>query len=165
MVLSGGQPSINPVGPYWFREYREKINVAVPVSNPSHVWFSEKKWYVWDEERTNRDMDGSPGEEKRSGSLDPFTDVFTTINMAYVGVATNLTLEGAPQLEISEAIIAAAIENEQDLFMKRTVREVAFGYKDPFLDILRIKMPTLPNTVQVSPTSRASQSQASIPVT
>ena len=140
-VAVGGQPIIDPIGPYYFREYREKIDVGVVYDQ--EVWFSEKKYYIFDNETTNKDRPAN-------ATLDPTKDKFTTFNLAYIGVAYNLTCSGAPSTEILEAVIAALAEHEEALFMSNhTVQEVLFGYKDPFLTVLRVKMPDLPDTVQI----------------
>lgn len=41
-VRAGGQPVLQAMGPYYFREYREKINVEEVYDED--LWFNEKKW-------------------------------------------------------------------------------------------------------------------------
>ncbi|KAL5248353.1 hypothetical protein ACHWQZ_G017511 [Mnemiopsis leidyi] len=139
-VRAGGRPVVEALGPYYFREYRERVRVEEVYDQ--ELWFGEKKWYEFDNSTTNKGNNGS------TKLLDPVKDIFTTINLAYVGVAFNLTYSGTPA-EIFVAVAAAMKEHEVSLFMNRSVNDVVFGYKDKFLTDLKIFMPTLSDTVQI----------------
>ena len=109
-VEVGGKPKVEALGPYYFREYRERVRVEEVYDQ--ELWFGEKKWYVFNSTKTNQGNNGS------SKMLDPVKDIFTTINLAYVGVAFNLTYSGTPA-EIFGAVAAAMKEHEVSLFMNR----------------------------------------------
>lgn len=142
-TLHGGTPKLEALGPYYYREYREKIRISIPVKQDGMLWFGEKKWYKFDNTTTNANRTGND-----TKLWDPTKDVFTTINLAYVGVAYNLTVTEASKTKIMEAVIAAAVEKEQTLTMNRTVGEVIFGYEDPFLKLLQAQIPSISSTVQ-----------------
>lgn len=125
-VRAGGKPLVEALGPYYFREYRERVRVEEVYDQ--ELWFGEKKWYEFDNSTTNKGNNGS------SKLLDPVKDIFTTINLAYVGVAFNLTYSGTPA-EIFGAVAAAMKEHEVSLFMNRYFHNV----KSNFLGIWKIR--------------------------
>lgn len=139
-VTAGGQPILEPIGPYYFREYRERVNVEEVYDQ--ELWFGEKKWYEFDYNTTNNNRTNG------SAPLDPVKDLFTTFNLAYVGVAYNLTISGT-KAQIAGAVAMAKLEHEQTLFMTRSVNDVVFGYTDKFLTILKVAMPDLNDRVQL----------------
>ena len=138
VVEEGGDPVLQAMGPYYFREYRVRVDVEVVYD--MEVRFGERKWYLFDEAKTN---------ENRVDKLDPFKDKFTTFNIPYIGVAYNLTCSGASMNEKRAVIVASAIAHEQGVFMTKIVRDVVFGFTDPFLEALKIAIPSLPSTVQL----------------
>lgn len=137
-VEAGGTPNITAIGPYYFIEHREKIRVEEVYSR--ELRYGEKKWYEFDWNTTNHN---------RTVPLDPKKDHFTTFNIAYIGVAYNLTLAGDPPKEVIGVITDAILQHEIGLFMNRTVNDVVFGYEDKFLKLLQVVMPGLPSTVQL----------------
>ena len=122
VVTTGGQPVLEPLGPYYYREYRERVNVEEVYDQ--ELWFGEKKWYEFDYNTTNKDITNG------SAPLDPVKDVFTTFNLAYVGVAYNLSISGT-KAQIAGAVAMAKLEHEQTLFMTRSVFNY---YHNDFVD-------------------------------
>ena len=132
-VEAGGQPVLQPLGPYYFREFRERV--SVDADDAQEISFGEKKWYEFDYNKTNADM------ESGSKPLDPATDNFTTFNIPYIGIAYNLTLSQASFIKILGVIGTAAALGEDTLFMNKSVKSVVFGFTDPLLTDLSVFMP------------------------
>ena len=129
-VEAGGMPELVALGPYYFREYRQRVRVE--DVNETELSFGERKWYEFDHNATNGG---------NNTTLNPEIDVFTTFNIPYLGIAYNLTLANAGWLKILGIVEIAAKLKENTLFMKRTVKEVVFGFEDPLLKDLGIFMP------------------------
>lgn len=133
-VLNGDDPVIKPLGPYYFREYREKFDHK-EVDN-EEIWFKERKWYIFDANKTGH-------------GLNPEVDLVHTINIAYVAIAYNLSMTPGSQLEEDVVDIIAGQASERNLFMNKTVNELLFGYDDDLLKAVSIVMPGLPTRIQI----------------
>jgi len=145
-VSTGGTPELEAMGPYYYREYREKINITLD-ENDTDLTFGERKFYHFDFNMSNPHFNAS---NPNDTGIDPSVDKFTTINIAYVGIADNLTRDNAGLLKIMAVTSLARGCGEESLFMSNhTVNEVVFGYKDKLLTELSTIMPGLPTTVQI----------------
>jgi len=138
-VLNGDDPVIRPMGPYYFREYREKFDHK-EVDN-EEIWFHERKWYIFDSEKSNPNPNVT--------AINPDVDLVHTINIAYVAIAYNLSMTPGSAIEEDVVDIIAGRENERNLFMNKTVNEILFGYDDLLLEAVSLVMPGLPTRIQV----------------
>ncbi|XP_035216630.1 protein croquemort-like isoform X1 [Stegodyphus dumicola] len=115
------KPVLEEVGPYTFREAREKVNIT--WNNNGTVSYKQiKRWY-YQPDRTN-------------GSL---YDVITTLNVPMVAAATK-------GKEMNEDLIYLALEEifnhyNTTWFVEKTVEELLFkGYEDPLLKVAKAFM-------------------------
>ncbi|KAG1692631.1 Lysosome membrane protein 2 [Nymphon striatum] len=123
-------PHLTEVGPYVFKETRDKVKINF-TDNGDSISYRNKKSYEFD-----------PDSSK--GSLD---DYIQTVNVPYVGMAKKI--KNFPLL-LKSAFNGVASLYDEDLFMTKTVKELAFdGYKEPIVNFIQTKFkfmaPILPN--------------------
>ncbi|XP_053557818.1 scavenger receptor class B member 1 isoform X2 [Bombina bombina] len=123
-VLLGEKPRLQQRGPYVYREQKQKNNLT--FHDNGTVSFLE-----------NRVFHFSP--EKSNGLEDDFVVVPNILVLGSAIMFQDMT--GAMKWILSGAFTAFS----QEPFMNRTVREILWGYEDPFLDFINTFLPgTLP---------------------
>ncbi|XP_012660819.1 lysosome membrane protein 2 [Otolemur garnettii] len=114
-ILRGETPRLEEVGPYTYRELRQKANVQFG-DNGTTISAVSNKTYVF---------------ERNQSVGDANIDLIRTLN---IPVVTAMEWSQIHFLrEIIEAILKAY---EQKLFVTRTVHELLWGYKDEILSLI-----------------------------
>jgi len=126
-VLNGSTPHVVEVGPYVYREYKQRFNVTFGSDIDNRKTMRTKSWsyYVFDEEAS--------GEVRES-------DMITTLNMP-----TQALYYGALGDQLSEYGVWNAYKDVpmiQRLFTTRNVSELMWGYVDPQMAALHPLSPT-----------------------
>ncbi|NP_001080106.1 scavenger receptor class B member 2 L homeolog [Xenopus laevis] len=115
-ILNGEKPFVTEIGPYTYREYRQKENITFSV-NETEVSAVTPKTYVFEPEM-------SVG--------DPKVDLIRTVNIPLVTV-----MEMTKDSRILRPLIIAILKTSKEgMFVTRTVDELLWGYKDPVLSFL-----------------------------
>lgn len=121
-ILSGEIPRVEEVGPYTYRELRNKADIQFG-DNGTTISAVSNKAYVFE-------RDKSVG--------DPKTDLLRTLN---IPALTAMEWTHLPLLrEIIEALLRAY---RQKLFVTHTVDELLWGYKDEILSLINILEPDI----------------------
>ena len=141
-VKAGSKPVLQQLGPYSYKRHSVKQNIW--FDNKGRVAFTRDEYYT----------------ELASNSLFPsLDDVVTTANIPLLGaLAKAHSFFGrfiALQL-LLEVIASVHDPNVDGLFMKRTVRELLWGYNDPLLEVLKFLAPGLDTRFQLVPNTTAS---------
>lgn len=112
------RPVVEQKGPYSYREYREKKNVTWSSSSePAMVTYNEEKWFVFDPETSCK-------------SCDPYSDYVTTVNVPLVTLAE----AGKNWPFVVKAAITGLFDAfKENLFTRRKVHDLVWGYPDPLL--------------------------------
>ncbi|XP_018321130.1 protein croquemort-like isoform X2 [Agrilus planipennis] len=119
------KPRFEEVGPYVFREFKEKINVV--FNENETVSYSSVSTYFEDTENSRN-----------------FSDVITSIN--FVAYAASKKLKEANFFQ--KKIFSLYLSSISSLYIRRTVKELLFeGFKDPLLDTFNLIPPFLTGTV------------------
>ncbi|KAL3140914.1 hypothetical protein ABBQ32_005445 [Trebouxia sp. C0010 RCD-2024] len=141
-VKAGSKPVLQQLGPYLYKKHTVKRNIW--FDNKGRVAFTRDEFYT----------------ELPSNSLFPsLDDVVTTVNVPLLGaLAKAHSIFGrfvAIQL-LLEVLASFHDPNVDGLFMKRTVRELLWGYDDPLLQKLKLLAPGLDTRFQLVPNTTAS---------
>uniref|UniRef100_A0A5F9CZA0 Scavenger receptor class B member 2 n=1 Tax=Oryctolagus cuniculus TaxID=9986 RepID=A0A5F9CZA0_RABIT len=116
-ILRGEKPLLQEVGPYTYRELRNKANIQFG-DNGTTISAVSNKAYVF---------------ERNQSVGDPKIDLIRTLN---IPVLTVIELAQNPLLrEIVEAMLKAY---QQKLFVTHTVDELLWGYKDEILSLIHV---------------------------
>ncbi|XP_008591031.1 PREDICTED: lysosome membrane protein 2 [Galeopterus variegatus] len=121
-ILRGETPRLEEVGPYTYRELRNKANVQFG-DNGTTISAVSNKAYVF---------------ERNQSVGDPKIDLIRTLNIPV------LTLIEWVQVHFFKQIIEALLRAyQQNLFMTHTVDELLWGYKDEILSLIHIFRPDI----------------------
>ena len=143
-VKAGSKPVLQQLGPYSYKKHTVKQNIW--FDSRGRVTFTRDEFYT----------------ELPSNSLFPsLDDVVTTVNIPLLGaLAKAHSFFGRfVALQLLLQVLASFHDpNVDGLFMKRTVRELLWGYEDPLLQRLNILLPAIiPSTsFQLVPNTTAS---------
>lgn len=121
------KPRLEELGPYTFRETREKVNITW---NPNGTvsYRQIKRYYV------QSDM--------TKGSLD---DMIVTLNMPMVSAAHSVRF--AEDEFFRESVTDIIVETKSSFFVRKSVRELLFdGYEDPILSMAKLMGFEVPST-------------------
>ncbi|XP_042534183.1 lysosome membrane protein 2 [Dipodomys spectabilis] len=121
-ILQGEKPRLEEVGPYTYRELRNKANVQFR-DNGTTISAVSNKAYVF---------------ERNQSVGDPKVDLIRTINIPVMTV-----IEWSQNHFIREIIEAMLKAYEQKLFVTHTVDELLWGYKDEILSLIHIFRPDI----------------------
>lgn len=119
-ILQGEIPRLEEVGPYTYRELRNKANVQFG-ENGTTISAVTNKAYIF---------------ERNQSVGDPTVDLIRTINIPLLTV-----VEMAQQPFLREIIEAMLKAYQQTLFVTHTVHELLWGYKDEVLSLIHIFRP------------------------
>ena len=114
----GVAPNLTEVGPYRYREYRNKTVVGVS-EDACHVVYTQHKVFIFDREATNQNLSED--------------DVIQTLNLPLAGavhVARNSAF-------LSTALNSIILETNSSLHKSLTVRQLIWGYEDLFIKELK----------------------------
>uniref|UniRef100_A0A2I3MSJ1 Scavenger receptor class B member 2 n=4 Tax=Cercopithecinae TaxID=9528 RepID=A0A2I3MSJ1_PAPAN len=121
-ILRGETPRVEEVGPYTYRELRNKANVQFG-DNGTTISAVSNKAYVFE-------RDQSVG--------DPKIDLIRTLNIPV------LTVIEWSQVHFLREIIEAMLKAyQQKLFVTHTVDELLWGYKDEILSLIHVFRPDI----------------------
>ncbi|XP_066465655.1 scavenger receptor class B member 1 [Tiliqua scincoides] len=121
-VLKGAKPELAQRGPFVYRENRSKRNIT--FNENGTVSFLEQKWFHFCPDLSN-------GSEQ---------DYVVVPNLLVLGAAMML----ADQSFAMKMMVSAALATfQQTAFINRTVSDILWGYKDPFLDFVNAVKPGL----------------------
>uniref|UniRef100_A0A8C9HR72 Scavenger receptor class B member 2 n=1 Tax=Piliocolobus tephrosceles TaxID=591936 RepID=A0A8C9HR72_9PRIM len=121
-ILRGETPRVEEVGPYTYRELRNKANVQFG-DNGTTISAVSNKAYVFE-------RDQSVG--------DPKVDLIRTLNIPV------LTVIEWSQVHFLREIIEAMLKAyQQKLFVTHTVDELLWGYKDEILSLIHVFRPDI----------------------
>lgn len=124
-ILQGEIPRLEEVGPYTYRELRNKANIQFG-ENGTTISAVSNKAYIF---------------ERNQSVGDPNVDLIRTVN---VPLLTVVEMAQLPFLrELIEAVLKAY---QQRLFVTHTVHELLWGYKDEILSLIHIFKPDLSPT-------------------
>ncbi|XP_004703268.1 lysosome membrane protein 2 [Echinops telfairi] len=121
-ILQGETPQVTEVGPYTYRELRDKANIQFG-DNGTTISAVSNKAYVF---------------ERELSIGDPKADLIRTLNIPVVTAmewAQNRFLRG-----IIEAMMKAY---EQKMFVTHTVHDLLWGYKDELLSLISVFKPDI----------------------
>ncbi|RDD38938.1 Lysosome membrane protein 2 [Trichoplax sp. H2] len=130
-IEQGQRPAVEQIGPFTYREHRIKTDVVFYTNGTAS--YNEKKIFIFLPDR----------------SIDSDNFTFTTINVPLL-----TTLEIMRKDNISENLkklffnFISNLHNE-GLFIKRSVRQMIWGYDDDIFDFLRDISALLPNPVKI----------------
>ncbi|CAH8429427.1 unnamed protein product [Schistosoma rodhaini] len=111
---SGHKPHIQQLGPYTYYEKRAKFNIS---HENGSITYKEIKWYYFDPNLSN-------GNEN---------DTITSVNLAYITIATKLNFMPWP---ISRVIEQIEEHFHEYLFITKTVNQLLWGYEDELLTFI-----------------------------
>ncbi|XP_030046438.1 lysosome membrane protein 2 [Microcaecilia unicolor] len=112
-VLAGERPIVEEIGPYTYREYRQRTDIQFLV-NTTSVSALNPRTYVFEQEK-------SVG--------DPHVDLIRTVNVPAVAV-----MEMAKANFWLRTFVEAILKTYQEgFFVTRSVQELLWGYKDELL--------------------------------
>uniref|UniRef100_A0A2R8PIA3 Nucleoporin 54 n=1 Tax=Callithrix jacchus TaxID=9483 RepID=A0A2R8PIA3_CALJA len=121
-ILRGETPRVEEVGPYTYRELRNKANIQFG-DNGTTISAVSNKAYVFE-------RDQSVG--------DPKVDLIRTLNIPV------LTVIEWSQVHFLREIIEAMLKAyQQKLFVTHTVDELLWGYKDEILSLIHVFRPDI----------------------
>ena len=114
----GVAPNLNEIGPYRYREYRNKTVVGVS-DDGCHVIYTQHKIFVFDREATNSNLTED--------------DVIQTLNLPLAG-AVHVARES---MFLRAALNSLILETNSSLHKSLTVRQLIWGYEDLFIKELK----------------------------
>uniref|UniRef100_A0A2R9AZE8 Scavenger receptor class B member 2 n=1 Tax=Pan paniscus TaxID=9597 RepID=A0A2R9AZE8_PANPA len=121
-ILRGETPRVEEVGPYTYRELRNKANIQFG-DNGTTISAVSNKAYVFE-------RDQSVG--------DPKIDLIRTLNIPVLTV-----IEWSQVRFLREIIEAMLKAYQQKLFVTHTVDELLWGYKDEILSLIHVFRPDI----------------------
>ncbi|XP_007947226.1 lysosome membrane protein 2 [Orycteropus afer afer] len=121
-ILQGETPQVTEVGPYTYRELRDKANIQFG-DNGTTISAVSNKAYVFEQ-------DLSVG--------DPKIDLIRTLNIPVV-----TAMEWAHNHFLKEIIEAMMKAYQQKLFVVHTVHDLLWGYKDELLSLISVFRPDI----------------------
>ncbi|XP_077924915.1 lysosome membrane protein 2 isoform X1 [Halichoerus grypus] len=121
-ILRGETPRLEEVGPYTYRELRNKADIQFG-DNGTTVSAVRKEAYVF---------------ERNQSVGDPKVDLIRTLNIPAV-----TAMEWAQFRFLRELIEALLKAYQQTLFVTHTVDELLWGYKDEILSLINIFKPEI----------------------
>ncbi|XP_040822664.1 lysosome membrane protein 2 isoform X1 [Ochotona curzoniae] len=121
-ILRGEKPLLEEVGPYTYREIRNKENIKFG-ENGTTISAVSNKSYVF---------------ERNQSVGDPSVDLIRTLNIPVLSVIE--WVQGRLLTDIVEAMLKAY---QQKLFMTHTVDELLWGYKDEILSLVHVFQPDI----------------------
>ncbi|KAM3939936.1 scavenger receptor class B member 1 isoform 2-T2 [Leptodactylus fuscus] len=119
-VLSGEKPRLEERGPYVYRERKQKTNITFHENGT--VSFVELRTFQFDPDRS-------------TGHEDDYLLVPNILVMISSLMAKDLSFP------VKIMLNAAFVMYKQEPFMNRTVKEILWGYNDPFLDLINTLLP------------------------
>ncbi|CAH2295738.1 scavenger receptor class B member 1 isoform X1 [Pelobates cultripes] len=119
-VVLGEKPRVRERGPYVYREYKQKTNLT--FHDNGTVTFIENRTFFF-------------APDKSVGSEDDYMIVPNIILLASSIMVKDLSLP------IKWIISGAFATFNEEPFMNRTVKEILWGYEDPFLDFINMILP------------------------
>ncbi|XP_072000460.1 scavenger receptor class B member 1 isoform X2 [Engystomops pustulosus] len=119
-VLLGEKPRLEERGPYVYRERKQKVNIT--FHDNSTVSFVETRTFQFDP-------------EKSAGREEDYLVVPNILLMVSAQMSKDLSFA------IKILLNAAYVMYDQKAFMNRTVKEILWGYSDPFLDLINTLLP------------------------
>ena len=127
-VINGKKPIVHEVGPYVFKEIKERLNATFETDYNGHnlVKFWEWTYYILDTDRTPRHL------QSMDQSITTVSFLFFAFaeNAAILGdIGAGITLSVYQQYCQSPTISGEAIE-KCAAFQTRTAAEFMFGYSD-----------------------------------
>lgn len=127
----GERPFVVQKGPYSYREHRPKKNITWH-SKTASVTYNEEMSFVFDAETS-------------CDSCDPFTDSVTTVNIPLMVLA-----EAVAKLpSIVRKFVSTLFDGfKENLFTRRRVHELIWGYPDPMFEAYNNLRKDLPSFVQ-----------------
>ncbi|XP_029455769.1 lysosome membrane protein 2 [Rhinatrema bivittatum] len=122
-VLAGETPMLKQIGPYTYREYRQRTDVQF-LDNNTRISSLSPKMYIFEEEKSIGD---------------PHVDLIRTVNIPVMAV-----LEMAKANFWVRTLVESILETYQEgMFVTRTVHELLWGYKDELLAYVHIWKPDI----------------------
>ena len=133
-VAKGARPSLALVGPWTYEERRVKHTFQWPT--PGQVRYRYNRSFHFVERAC------PPGAGFADRCSIPRDSVITTLNIPLIGVLQTLA-EGAGSPQAAEALIAgfnnwARQERREELFIRKTVDEIVFGYDDGLIGLITL---------------------------
>ncbi|VDP82564.1 unnamed protein product [Echinostoma caproni] len=125
--VGGAKPRVQQVGPYTYREHRIKTDMSEQHTG-STIEYRERIYYYFVPEL----------------SVGPESDVVTTVNLAYIQIDVQF---GWLPAAVDRVIELLENRTEDYLITTRTVRELLWGYEDPFLRFLYNMFIPVPTTM------------------
>ncbi|KAG8597493.1 hypothetical protein GDO81_002302 [Engystomops pustulosus] len=119
-VLLGEKPRLEERGPYVYRERKQKVNIT--FHDNSTVSFVETRTFQFDP-------------EKSAGREEDYLVVPNILLMVSAQMSKDLSFA------VKILLNAAYVMYDQKAFMNRTVKEILWGYSDPFLDLINTLLP------------------------
>lgn len=117
LKLNWTRPHVRQIGPYVYREIRNKTDVEL-INAGATLRYRQHKWFVFD--------------ANRSCGLE--TDVFTTINIPLLTIASYVRFSAK---EVQTAAHLALVFSGLQLFEKHTVSELLWGYQPKFPSVIQ----------------------------
>jgi len=122
-VMKGEKPIVNQLGPYVYREQREKVNIEFNPDN-TEVSYNEKIWFFFEPSMS-------------SGSED---DITSNYNLPYIGTISAL-LEAKRQGNAKAGLAVMLLNgkivaNKIPLFSFNTVGELLWGHTSSFFNLV-----------------------------
>ncbi|XP_006871642.1 PREDICTED: lysosome membrane protein 2 isoform X1 [Chrysochloris asiatica] len=121
-ILKGETPHVTEVGPYTYRELRDKENIQFG-SNGTTVSAVSNKAYVF---------------ERNLSIGDPKIDLIRTLNIPVVSA-----MEWSQKHFLRSLIVVIMKAYQQKLFVIHTVHELLWGYKDELLSLISVFKPNI----------------------
>lgn len=122
-ILKGEKPRLEEVGPYTYREVRDKGDIEFG-DNGTTVTAVSNKAYIF---------------ERNQSVGDPKIDLIRTLNIPAV------TAMEWTQIHFLRGIIEALLKTyQQKLFVTHTVHDLLWGYKDELMSLINIFRPDIP---------------------
>lgn len=119
-IHNGAKPLVEQRGPYSYKEYKKKDNVTWFEEN-STVSYNEKSWFVFDPSTSCQ-------------GCNAFNNSVYTPNMPMV-IMAQMTQSFSDFLHWRSLISVLFDNYKERLFIRRTVHEVLFGYRDPIFEL------------------------------
>ncbi|XP_076446440.1 lysosome membrane protein 2-like isoform X2 [Babylonia areolata] len=113
VVQQGAKPVLEQMGPYTYREKREKINITFDDNNTT-ISYRERQWYFFD----------------RNASVGPETDNFTTVSLPMLTIVNLVRFEYFWVKDLLDFLLSKTNEH---LFVNLSVEELMWGYEDNLL--------------------------------
>ncbi|KAM6221949.1 lysosome membrane protein 2 [Rhynchocyon petersi] len=121
-ILNGETPQVIEVGPYTYREIRDKANIQFG-DNGTTISAVSNKAYVF---------------ERNLSIGDPKIDLIRTLNIPVV-----TAMEWAQNHFLREIIEAMLKAYQQELFVTHTVHDLLWGYKDELMSLISVFRPDI----------------------